>query len=128
MQENRSFGHCFGTLQGVRGFNDPRAIFLPDKNKVWLQSNEKGETYVPFHFDIRNTKAIWMGSVPHSRSSQVDADNRGKYDNWLPAKRVYNKKYAEMPLTLGFYNRDDIPFHYAMADAFTVCDQSFCSG
>ena len=26
MQENRSFDHCFGTLQGVRGFNDPRAI------------------------------------------------------------------------------------------------------
>ncbi len=23
MQENRSFDHCFGTLQGVRGFNDP---------------------------------------------------------------------------------------------------------
>ncbi|MCG7859274.1 twin-arginine translocation signal domain-containing protein, partial [Flavihumibacter sediminis] len=23
MQENRSFDHCYGTLQGVRGFNDP---------------------------------------------------------------------------------------------------------
>ncbi|RAJ29165.1 phospholipase C [Pedobacter cryoconitis] len=28
MQENRSFDHEFGTLQGVRGFNDPRAIDL----------------------------------------------------------------------------------------------------
>lgn len=26
MQENRSFDHCFGTLKGVRGFNDPRAL------------------------------------------------------------------------------------------------------
>ena len=26
MQENRSFDHYFGTLAGVRGFNDPRAI------------------------------------------------------------------------------------------------------
>ena len=34
MQENRSFDHCFGTLKGVRGFNDPRAIDLPNKNKV----------------------------------------------------------------------------------------------
>lgn len=42
MQENRSFDHCFGTLQGVRGFNDPRAITLPDKNQVWMQTNEKG--------------------------------------------------------------------------------------
>ena len=26
MQENRSFDHYFGTLRGVRGFNDPRAV------------------------------------------------------------------------------------------------------
>src|ERR1700735_1857432 len=34
MQENRPFDHHFGTLQGVRGFNDPRAIKinLPLKN------------------------------------------------------------------------------------------------
>ncbi len=128
MQENRSFDHTFGTLKGVRGYNDPRAIRLPNNNLVWLQSNEKGETYVPFRFDIKNTKATWMGSVPHSRPSQVDAWNNGRYDNWLPAKRVHDKKYAEMPLTLGHYTRDDIPFYYAMADAFTVCDQNFCSG
>jgi len=35
-------------LQGVRGFDDPRAIQLPDGNKVWLQTNAKGETYGPF--------------------------------------------------------------------------------
>jgi phospholipase C len=32
-----------------------------------------------------------------------------------------------MPLTLGYYNREDIPFYYALADAFTICDQHFCS-
>src|SRR6186997_2304686 len=47
MQENRSFDHCFGTLQGVRGFNDPRAITLPNKSPVWLQTNEAGETFAP---------------------------------------------------------------------------------
>ena len=127
MQENRSFDHCFGTLQGVRGFNDPRAINLPDKNLVWMQTNEAGETYSPFRFDIRNTKATWMGSTPHSRESQVDAWNDGKYDNWLPSKRVRDKRYANIPLTMGYYVREDIPFYYAMADAFTVCDQNFCS-
>ena len=127
MQENRSFDHCFGTLKGVRGFNDPRAIRLPNKNLVWMQSNEKGETYSPFRFDIRNTKATWMGSTPHSRSSQLDAWNDGKYDNWLPSKGVRDKKYADIPLTMGYYTREDIPFYYAMADAFTVCDQNFCS-
>jgi phospholipase C len=127
MQENRSFDHCFGTLKGVRGFNDPRAISLPNRNLVWFQSNEKGETYSPFRFDIRNTKATWMGSTPHSRASQVDAWNDGKYDNWLPAKKVRDKRYANIPLTMGYYTREDIPFYYEMADAFTVCDQNFCS-
>lgn len=127
MQENRSFDHCFGTLQGVRGFNDPRAISLPDKNPVWLQTNAAGQTYTPFRLDIKDTKVTWMGSLPHSRSSQVDAYNNGKYDRWLDAKRSGHKKYADMPLTLGHYTREDLPFNYAMADAFTICDQHFCS-
>ena len=53
MQENRSFDHTYGTLQGVRGFNDPRAISLPDRNPVWCQSNSAGETYAPFRLDIK---------------------------------------------------------------------------
>jgi phospholipase C len=127
MQENRSFDHCFGTLQGVRGLNDPRAIMLPDQKPVWLQTDEKGDTYAPFRLDIKNTKVTWMGSLPHSRASQVDANNFGKYDQWLTSKKSGNKKYAEMPLTLGHYIREDLPFNFGMADAFTVCDQNFCS-
>jgi phospholipase C len=127
MQENRSFDHTYGTLQGVRGYNDPRAITLPNKNLVWLQSNRKGETYAPFRFDIKDTKITWMNSLPHSWANQVDARNDGKYNRWLDSKRSGNKNYAAMPLTLGYYTRADIPFYYSLADAFTVCDQHFCS-
>ncbi len=127
MQENRSFDHCFGTLKGVRGFNDPRAIDLPNKNKVWLQSNAEGETYAPFHLDIKNTKATWMSSLPHSWKNQVDARNDGKFDQWLNVKKNSIKEYSHMPLTLGYHKREDLPFNYALADAFTVCDQNFCS-
>jgi len=127
MQENRSFDHCFGTLKGVRGYNDPRAIDLPNRNKVWLQTNKKGETYAPFRLDIKNTKATWMNSLPHSWKNQVNARNDGKFDKWLDSKRSGNKEYADMPLTLGYHTREDIPFYYALADAFTVCDQNFCS-
>jgi len=127
MQENRSFDHCFGTLKGVRGFNDPRAIDLPNKNKVWLQSNAEGETYAPFHLDIKNTKATWMSSLPHSWKNQVDARNDGKFDQWLNVKKNSIKEYSHMPLTMGYHNREDLPFNYALADAFTVCDQNFCS-
>jgi phospholipase C len=127
MQENRSFDHCFGSLRGVRGFNDPRAIKLPNDLPVWVQTSLKNESYAPFHLDIKKTKSTWMGSLPHGWEDMVHARNDGKMDTWLDAKRAGNPQYRDMPLTMGYYNRDDIPFYYAMADAFTVCDQHFCS-
>jgi len=127
MQENRSFDHTYGTLQGVRGYNDPRAILLPDKNLVWLQTNASGDTYAPFRMNIKETKATWMHSLPHSWTNQTDARNEGKYNKWLEAKRSDYKEYAELPMTMGYYTREDIPFYYSLADAFTVCDQHFCS-
>jgi phospholipase C len=127
MQENRSFDHCFGKLQGVRGYNDPRTMNQPNGNSVWVQSSDSGDTYAPWRFDINDTKITWMGSIPHSRPSQIDAWNNNKYDGWIDAKRSYRKQYADIPLTMGHYTREDLPFNYAMADAFTICDQNFCS-
>ena len=94
MQENRSFDHCFGTLRGVRGYNDPRAITLPNDNPVWVQTNAAGESYAPFRLNLKDTKATWMGFLPHSWQSQVNAPNHGKYDQWLEAKRSGHKAYA----------------------------------
>uniref|UniRef100_Q01T59 phospholipase C n=1 Tax=Solibacter usitatus (strain Ellin6076) TaxID=234267 RepID=Q01T59_SOLUE len=127
MQENRSFDHAFGTLRGVRGFNDPRAVTLPDGNPVWLQTNAAGETYAPFRLNIKDTNATWLGSLPHSWRDQTDARNHGNHDRWLDAKPSGRKECAGMPLTLGYYDREDLPFYYALADAFTICDQNFCS-
>jgi phospholipase C len=127
MQENRSFDHCFGALKGVRGFNDPRAIRLANNNPVWLQSHADGKTYAPFRLNLKDTKSTWMSSLPHSWENQVDARNNGKHDNWLDAKKSGNPQFEDMPLTMGYYNREDLPFYYALADAFTVCDQHFCS-
>jgi phospholipase C len=127
MQENRSFDHTFGALRGVRGFNDPRAIRLPDGSPVWAQPSPSGERYLPFRLDIKGTKSTWMGSLPHSWTDQVDARNNGHYDRWLDVKHSGEKAFAGMPLTMGYYTRDDIPFYYSLADAFTVCDQNFCS-
>lgn len=127
MQENRSFDHAFGTLQGVRGFNDPRAILQPNRNKVWLQSDKSGNTYAPFRLDIRDTKITWMGCLPHNWTDQTDAYNQGKMDRWVEVKRSAFDEFADMPLTMGHYTREDLPFYYALADAFTICDQHFCS-
>ena len=118
MQENRSFDHMFGTMKGVRGFNDPHPHIQPDGNKVWLQKDGQGYTYVPFHVDINKTKITWQGGLPHSWNDQVAARNGGRYDKWFPVKSA---------MTLSYYNRNDVSFYYALADAFTVCDQHFCS-
>jgi len=127
MQENRSFDHALGTLQGVRGFNDPRAIWLANGNSVFVQTDAAGASYAPWRLDIRDTRVTWMGSIPHSRESQVDAWNEGHHNGWLEAKRSYTDEYAHMPLTMGHYTREDLPFYYALADAFTVCDQNYSS-
>jgi phospholipase C len=127
MQENRSFDHAYGSLQGVRGFNDPRAIDLPDGRPVWLQADAKGDVYAPFRMDMLGTNVTWHNGLPHDWPDQVDARNHGKYDGWLRAKRP-GKALAHLPqLCLGYHTRDDLPFYYRLADAFTICDQHFCS-
>jgi phospholipase C len=126
MQENRSFDHALGTLQGVRGFNDPRATRQANGNSVFLQTSLAGETFMPWRLDIKDTKITWMGSIPHSRNSQVDAWNHGHHNAWIDSKRSGNKDYYDVPITMGHYTREDIPFYYALADAFTVCDQHYC--
>lgn len=127
MQENRSFDHVYGTLNGVRGFADPRTVTLPDGKPVWLQSNAAGETYSPFHLDIDGTNITWLGSLPHSWRDQTDACASGNHDQWLESKASGRKECKGMPFTLGYFDRTDLPFYYALADAFTLCDQNFCS-
>src|SRR6185436_19673984 len=51
MQENRSFDHYFGTMRGVRGFADPRAVRLPSGKPVWHQPNGASEL-LPFRPNV----------------------------------------------------------------------------
>ncbi|MGZ5986769.1 MAG: phosphocholine-specific phospholipase C [Caulobacteraceae bacterium] len=116
-QENRSFDHYFGTLRGVRGFGDPRPIRLPSGAVVWDQPAKDGKGVVsPFHLDTAATRAETMFSLDHSwKGSHAKWKH---HDAWIPAKT---------PLTMGYHTRADLPFYYALADAFTVCDAYHCS-
>ena len=117
MQENRGFDHYFGTLRGVRGFGDPRAITLPGGQSVFLQPRKGGEGAVgPFRLDSDTTKAQTMFGLDHSWKG---SHARWKHhDAWVAAKG---------PMTMGYFTRADLPFYYALADAFTVCDAYHCS-
>ncbi|MFD2471595.1 alkaline phosphatase family protein [Amycolatopsis silviterrae] len=127
MQENRSFDHYFGTLSGVRGFSDPGAARLPDGRSVFYQPdavNPAGYA-LPFHLDTHATNAQKIPSTSHAWQVQHDALNGGKMDNWLPAHRKADGKNG--PYVMGYHTRADLPFQFALAEAFTICDAYHCS-
>ncbi|ANW21555.1 phosphocholine-specific phospholipase C [Streptomyces clavuligerus] len=117
MQENRSFDHYFGALRGVRGFGDPRPYILDSGMSVWHQSDGAREV-LPYRPDLDDLGMQFLAGLRHYWSDGHAAWNNGKYDRWLPAKSAG---------TMAHLTRDDIPFHYALADAFTVCDAYHCS-
>lgn len=132
MQENRSFDHYFGSLRGVRGFNDPRPVKLPNGKPVWYQPPAKVKTkhyhdrglsphakhVLPWYLNPKNTTEYQAGT-DHGWCSGHLAWSHGKYDQWVNQKQDV--------LTMGYLKRQDVSFHYALADAFTLCDSYFCS-
>jgi phospholipase C len=127
MQENRSFDHYFGTLSGVRGFADATAMKLANGRSVFYQpdpGNANGYM-LPFHLDTLTTSAQSIPSTNHAWGPQHAALNDGKMDNWLPAHRIVDGDNA--PYVMGYHKRSDIPFHFALAEAFTICDAYHCS-
>ena len=127
MQENRSFDHYFGTLSGVRGFQDPRAALLPEGRPVFYQpdSDTRDGYVLPFHLDTKTTSAQRLHDLGHAWRTLHDSWNGGRVDNWVGAHRKSDGQSG--PLTMGYYTRDDLPFYYALADAFTICDGYHCS-
>ena len=126
MQENRSFDHYYGSLRGVQGFADPHPVPLPAKEAggeagqrlVWDQRDKQGRSIPPFHLDSRTTAALKVADLPHSWKDATGASRGGRWDDWIAWKT---------PLTMGHYRRADIPFQYALAEAFTICDAYHCS-
>ena len=132
MQENRSFDHYFGTLRGVRGFSDPRPVRLSNGKDIWYQPPasvytkhykarglRRDATHVlPFYMNPQTTTEHSPGT-DHGWSSGHLAWNHGKYNQWVNQKQDV--------LTMGYLRREDVSFHYALADTFTLCDGYHCS-
>jgi phospholipase C len=117
MQENRSFDHYFGSLRGVRGFSDPRPVTLSSGKPVWYQSDGTKDV-LPFRPRADNLGLQFIQDLDHSWTGSHAAFNQGRYDRWIPAKSA---------TTMAYLTREDIPFHYALADTFTICDAYHCS-
>jgi phospholipase C len=151
MQENRPFDHHFGTLRGVRGFNDPRAIniHLPLASgtgtapaSVFLQPAGAANTSAgfavppdsgnlggpsggadvipPFRVNPNggNPGLTYLPGTNHAWDATHFCWNNGQYDAWA---------VTNGPMVMSYVMREDIPYHYALADAFTVGDAYHCS-
>jgi phospholipase C len=127
MQENRSFDHYFGTMAGVRGFDDPNAHQLGTGKSVFHQPDPVSPDgfLLPYHLDTSKSNAQKLPSTNHGWKTQHESWNGGKMDNWLPAHRLADKENG--PYVMGHFTRADIPFHFALAEAFTICDAYHCS-
>lgn len=120
MQENRSFDHYFGTMRGVRGFGDRFAIPARDAT-VFVQPDEDNpdRSIAPFRLDTTKSFAeMRVSGTPHTFPDAQDAWDNGRMDNWTGAKKNH---------AMGYYTREDIPFQYALAEAFTLCDAYHCA-
>jgi phospholipase C len=126
MQENRSFDHYYGTYRGVRGFDDHRAHSLGAFAQAWPGGPDP--TLLPFHLD----SASGIGECTHDLDHTWLAQHlcRGVGDNAHFVSTHTSSAYEgpeQGVMTMGYYRRSDLPFYYALADAFTICDNYHCS-
>jgi phospholipase C len=116
MQENRSFDHYFGSLRGVRGFADKQALKYQNGTNIFQQPDAARTDLgylLPFHMDSTKVNAQNARDLDHSWPGDHAARNNGLWNGYVPAKTEQ---------TMGYFTRADLPFQYAMADAFTICD------
>lgn len=117
MMENRGFDHYFGTMKGVRGFGDRHPVPMESGKPVWFQSDGAREI-PPYHLDTATTSALRVPDTPHSFRDAQAAWNQGKFGFWPKFKTQFS---------MGHYRRADIPYQFALAEAFTICDAYHCS-
>jgi phospholipase C len=138
MQENRSFDHYFGTLSGVRGFSDPGVLTNlvgGRRAPVWDQYGyQPGVGVDPAGylqpFDLQQQFPTDNGDctndISHEWTTQHDSWDGGKMDAFVQAHLAADGD-ANFVATMGYFDRAELPFYYALADAFTICDAYHCS-
>src|SRR5215472_15253495 len=113
VQENRSFDHYFGSYRGVRGFSEQSSAFeQPDSGNA---INPPVGNLLPFHLDATKTNAACTHDITHAWVPQHQSWDSGAMDGFVNSRLTINANDAV--LTMGYYNRGDLPYYYALADA-----------
>jgi phospholipase C len=126
MQENRSFDHYYGTYPGVRGFDDHPKGKLGNFAQAWPGGRDS--TLLPFHFDSVSGIGECTDDLDHSWRAEHSSWNKGTNGAFVSTHVQSDYQGPEHGVnTMGYYQRKDLPFYYALADAFTLCDNYHCS-
>jgi phospholipase C len=126
MQENRSFDHYYGTYRGVRGFDDHQRGSLGAFAQAWPGGRDR--TLLPFHLDSASGIGECTHDLDHSWHGQHLSWDNGSNGAFVATHTLPEFEGPEQGvLTMGYYRRSDLPFYYALADAFTICDNYHCS-
>src|ERR1700675_1381773 len=123
IQENRSFDHYFGSYRAVRGFSDRSVTF--QQSDPANTTNPPVGALLPFHLDTSTTNATCTHDITHDWVPQHQSWNNGAMDGFVSSRLPISSNDAV--LAMGYYARADIPYYYALADAFTICDNYFFS-
>jgi phospholipase C len=134
MQENRSFDHYFGKLGGVAGFDDThnRAAFT----QAWNTDNggsgapsgeEPPNVLLPFQMSVWTGDGECTYDLSHAWPAEHACWNNGAMDSFVSTHTSPDYEGQLGTNTMGYFGEHDIPFYYALARSFTICDKYFCS-
>jgi phospholipase C len=126
MQENRSFDQYFGTFPGVRGFADPRNRRAFSQPGYDGPGNHDGRL-LPFHLQGRKPIGQCVADPTHNWEPQHQSWNGGKNSNFVSVHSRPQWDGAAGPTVMGYFRDVDIPYYWALAKAYTLCDMYFCS-
>ena len=142
VQENHSFDNYFGTYPGANGLSLSTAIPF-DPNQTSLG-------YVhPFHLNVTQPIMIWGDELPPGVSDPDDLQQTNStipfhFDTesigrdlshaWTVAHEAYDNGKMDgfvvaegSVLTMGYYDRSDIPYYWDYANQYVLDDNFFSS-
>jgi phospholipase C len=123
MMENRSYDHYFGAYPKGRGFNDhpKRSLGVFAQDYPGASTLSPPNVLLPFHLSSTGGYEC-TDDLTHDWGPQHLCWNGGKMDSYVKVHTSSTYEGANGAMTMGYYDRADLPFYYALADAFTLCD------
>jgi phospholipase C len=123
MMENRSYDHYFGAYPKGRGFDDHPKESLGVFAQAYPGATTLSPPNVLLPFHLSSTGGFeCTDDLTHDWGPQHLCWNNGKMDSYVRVHTSSTHEGANGAMTMGYYDRSDLAFYYALADTFTLCD------